>query len=813
MKNHSQNEIFVTPAPQNWHFDTGHFRFDQSVAIYTIQDFINPAHFLKAALQTDHKLTLDIHPVTQNSMEKKGIYILSPDFLNIILKTVNDDRTRFTPVMENEGYILIIRKQYIFLISKSTAGAFYGIQTLRFLTGHNNNQIQLPQLTIQDWPDMQIRGFSDDISRGQVSTPDHFKRIIRYLARYKMNVYMPYIEDLFQFKNYPAIGKNRGALSAKECIELQDYAAQYFVDIIPVFQTLGHYENLLIQPEFMSLADFPGAASLDITSDDTYSFLEKCLDEIVPVFRSVYFHMGADESYDVGSGASRSDTLKHGIAAVHAKHYNKVYQLLKKYDKKIIMYGDIVLEHPGILKDLPRDIMILDWHYDIREHYESTGIFDKSGHDFIVSPGNQNWSRIFPDLERARKNIHNIIDDGHAKGALGAITSSWGDFGGANLRELNYYQIAYAAHNAWNKNKNNLEQFEQAFFRDFYGSDDPGFKKTYDTLSRYSEYYDLNYFFAHPFYPLTFDRDKLNRRSTELTRAYGSLISELQELKVKATRNKKHLDIPEFCASLYHWTALLNQIQLELDNSHESSPELLMKQLSVLEKKLLEIKSTFKDLWLRYNKPDNLERILNLYDRVQKQLAIKKTEIKNSNLDLNGRLETPFISCPCDPETEKPGQVIYLRKKFSLRGPAETAWLHVIADSHAHIWLNGQKAAELVATRTLSAIVEAERVKMWNVAEYLVKGENTLAVKVSNYKPESMPSVNLILNCPELKFRITGDDNWKVHNREENNWQACEFTDSYWENAVRTENKWIISRPYFEHGLPGRIEFFRTPIY
>ena len=91
----------------------------------------------------------------------------------------------------------------------------------------------LPAISIIDWPDMKMRGISDDISRGQVSTLDNFKKIIRNLARYKMNVYMPYLEDMVQLDSYPSIGKGRGALSKQEVKELVDYAGKYFIDVIP----------------------------------------------------------------------------------------------------------------------------------------------------------------------------------------------------------------------------------------------------------------------------------------------------------------------------------------------------------------------------------------------------------------------------------------------------------------------------------------------------------------------------------------------------------------------------------------------------
>jgi len=477
------------------------------------------------------------------------------------------------------------------------------------------------------------------------------------------------------------------------------------------------------------------------------------------------------------------------------------------------MYGDIVLEYPDILQDLPRDIIIMDWHYDVKNHYDSTDLFKKSGLPFIVSPGNQNWSRIFPELEHSIQNIHQFIQNGHFNGASGAITSSWGDFGGANLRELNYYQIAYAANCAWNKNNNDITQFNKSFFRDFYGSDDPGFANAYHILSHISEYYDLNYLYSHPFYQPVSEIDKLNGRSIELEQIYKKLNIKLQRLRTIAKRNKTHLDILEFCGTLYHWTALLNQLQIALYKAQKSSSDLLIKQITLLENKLTGIKSTFKTLWLRYNKEDNLHKIIELMDRVQKYLLIKKAEIQTGNLEFNGRLESPFISFPLNKKTKNFNPVIYLRKKFILNESINATWLQAIADSHATIWINEHYIGELVATRTLSAVVEAERVKMWEVSKYLKKGENILAVKVINYKPSGNASVNIFLNCPEVNSRIKGDETWKAYNREEKNWQALDFAAQHWENAVKSENNWIISRPYFDHQLTSRIEFFKNPIY
>jgi N-acetyl-beta-hexosaminidase len=113
----------------------------------------------------------------------------------------------------------------------------------------------VPGASVLDFPHHVMRGISDDISRGQVSTLENFKKIVRFIARYKMNTYSLYMEDMFTFRNHPLIGKGRGALTAAELKELDAYAKRYFVDILPAFQTLGHCENLLSIPEYLGYAE------------------------------------------------------------------------------------------------------------------------------------------------------------------------------------------------------------------------------------------------------------------------------------------------------------------------------------------------------------------------------------------------------------------------------------------------------------------------------------------------------------------------------------------------------------------------------
>ncbi|MDZ7821602.1 MAG: glycoside hydrolase family 20 zincin-like fold domain-containing protein [Candidatus Marinimicrobia bacterium] len=270
----------------------------------------------------------------------------------------------------SEAYSLEISSGKILIRSGTGKGLFYGLMSVAQLVKAAEDGT-IPTLRILDYPDMMWRGISDDFSRGQVSTMENFETILRFLGEYKQNIYMPYMEDVIQMDKYPDIGAGRGALSKQEIAELQNIAKQYFVQVIPIFQTLGHYENILSDPKYMQYAEYPGAASLNSIDENTDRFLFNMLDEVIPQFKSEYFHIGCDESRDVGLGASKAFVKKKGSARIHADHYNKVYHHVTAQGKKVIMYGDIILRYPEIMDMIPQDIIIVDWHYRPSDHYPS----------------------------------------------------------------------------------------------------------------------------------------------------------------------------------------------------------------------------------------------------------------------------------------------------------------------------------------------------------------------------------------------------------------------------------------------------------
>ncbi len=808
----SETPPAIIPVPQEWTWEQGIFSTGNADSLVVRTDgSLNPEPLFSVFLQ-EWKLPLTKESPSTDSSPQVVLLNASTSEAKIVL---NNLETLFTKQMGKEGYVLQITPTIMRIIARTDHGVFNAAQSLLFLLRQHVETKELPAISIRDWPDLEMRGITDDISRGQVSTMANFKTIIRFLGEHKMNVYMPYLEDLFQFESYPSIGKNRGALSPNECRELIDFAKSYHIDIIPIFQTLGHYENLLLQPEFIDLAEFPGAASLNTGSEKTYEFLKTVLSEIVPVFDSIYFHMGADESWDVGKGASRRKTSRYGLATVHAQHYRRVYDMIRQYDKQIMMYGDIVLRHPTILNEIPKDLIMFDWHYYPNEQYRSTEVFSRAGQPFIVSAGVHNWRKVFPNLTHALANIENLTRDGYENGAMGSITSNWGDFGGPNFRELNYYPYAFSALCSWNVEATNTNSFESTFFSHFYGSDDPGYAHVYHLLADLTQRVEFLEFFGHPFYPLEERPINIIQNSYQLD-LYGTTIHrELSDLKAFTPRNPEHLDYLEICADLFTWYGRLSDVRLNLhrinryelnrDVKQQSAPR-LQARIRDLRTEWQRLSGRYKKLWLRNNREANLQRLEALFERVGTYLRIKEDELDRLDFGFHGRMPAPFVSLPG--ASEKPVSTIYLRKTIALPEKPDTAWLQLIADSHATFWINGDRVDSVYAQRSLSAWVERHRVKSWDVSDRLTPGDNTIAIRVRSYEPDQPAAANIWFEIPEINFTLTSDNNWRVNDHVRAKWFEPSYSHNDWFIAKPVKNSWNISRPYFQYELPSRIEFY-----
>ena len=723
-----------------------------------------------------------------------------------------------TDGLGEQGYVLLVDGEGAVAAAGSEAGRFYAMMSLAQLVRRSNEGWTLPSVTIRDLPSLALRGVSDDISRGQTSTMEDFKRLVRTMARWKMNLYTPYMEDMFELESHPDFSQERGAFTAAQARELCRYAARYHVRVVPIFQCLGHLENVLKEPEYEHLAEFPGAHCLSPAVEETYDFIRDALVEVAGAFDDEFLHVGCDESWDIGRGQSRAMKKRHGLSGTHAIHYNKVHTMVTGLDRRMLMYGDIILNNPRILDKIPRDIVIVDWHYNAARNFPSVKKFRGAGFDVIVSPSVRNYNKIFPEWGRALTNIENLTLEGIRNGALGSLVSCWGDNGSYSFRQYNLWGYAFGASVAWNHKRTDRKALEAAFWRSLLGVEDSAplveANALLATLGRRFTLYD---WWRQPMMGLSTSgpvRDK--KEPLAAGRAMVDDMDRALDLltKVDAVHNRWYLDLLTFAA--LSGRLLADKYSYNGEAESGAGIGILHERALGLHRGAHRLRARYSSLWRSLNHPSGLENNLRLWDRQLDGWAGAVQALTDGRLpqapDISSRWIAPRGSSKAK-RLRRP-RSSYIRCEFNVAAGADSTLpemlVQLMGESHVEAWLNGKHFGHVTARRSLSLIVEFERAKIFAVGNLLVPGLNVLSIKITNYEGRT-PGCNVFAEIYDkdgkLSDRILSVPGWSGLETENppDGWNDPEFADN-WKSCEKYSLGARVSAPQLAKGINSRIQ-------
>jgi len=384
--------------------------------------------------------------------------------------------------LNDEGYVLIVGASHVIVAGRTAAGTFYGMQTLKQLVRGDGADAYVPGAKVVDWPTMRWRAVSDDISRGPVPTVDYIKRQIRTEAAFKLNMHSFYMEHTFASESHPLIGPPGGSLTPAEIRELVTYARRYHVELVPEQQTFGHLHKALRLEKYADLAETPYGDVLSPQQEGSYKLVADWYRELNELFPGRFFHIGADETFELGEGQSREAAKARGVGAIYFEHLNRVRDVLKPYNRRLMFWGDIALHHPDLIGNIPKDMIVMNWQYGARDDFASSiNPFKDAGLEQFVCPGAQNWNQVFPNLEAATKNITNFVRDGQKAGAIGMMNTTWDD-DGEGLFEATWYSIVLGAAASWQEGTVDVDKFDHDFDWAFFRHEGDQFVKAERTL-------------------------------------------------------------------------------------------------------------------------------------------------------------------------------------------------------------------------------------------------------------------------------------------------------------------------------------------
>lgn len=235
---------------------------------------------------------------------------------------------------KKEAYKITITSKKI-TVTGSEEGLFYAVQSLLQLLPNKikNQEIKLPCVTLEDEPRYSYRGLHLDVCRHFFSV-DVIKDFIAQMSYYKLNNFHWHLTDdqgwRIEIKKYPKlteIGSKRaqtlvgnkferspyffdgnpygGFYTQEQIKEVVKFAEDHYVNIIPEIEMPGHataavtaYPNLSCFPD----RNYKVVESWGVFEDifcagkeETFTFLEDVLTEVMALFPSKYIHIGGDE--------------------------------------------------------------------------------------------------------------------------------------------------------------------------------------------------------------------------------------------------------------------------------------------------------------------------------------------------------------------------------------------------------------------------------------------------------------------------------------------------------------------------------------
>lgn len=393
------------------------------------------------------------------SEKKRIVKATGNDYTYISIGTL--DPWKFPPPDHLQGYRLVVHEKGALITAKSEQGMFYGCTTWNQLIQQAHGS--LFTMDISDWPALEYRGIMLDISRGRVFSLNYLKQLVVRLASMKINVLQLYIEHTYRFVGKESIWEGSGALGKEEIVELQAFCSDHFIELQPNLQSFGHCNRILTSSEFRHLRESDLYWTLSPALEETYEFLSSLYDDFLPIFESTMLNIDSDETYDLGSGKSKELQAEMGTGKLYLQHLMRVRELAKAHEKRIMVFGDVIIKYPELIPQLPDDMVFLDWIYDPKPYYPSTEIFSKSGKTFWVCPGTGSWNSLFPRQDGAVKNILTLVRQGIESGAQGMLLCDWADHGGYAMPAPSEYSYALGATVSWSKNIPSLSEFDEAF--------------------------------------------------------------------------------------------------------------------------------------------------------------------------------------------------------------------------------------------------------------------------------------------------------------------------------------------------------------
>lgn len=286
-------------------------------------------------------------------------------------------------------------------------------------------------------------GLMFDCSRNAVMNQRAVKHAIDLISDLGYNFLMLYTEDTFEVNNHPYFGHLRGRYSKSEIKDLDKYAKEKGIELIPCIQTLAHLNGIFRWPQYKEICDCDDI--LLIGDERTYTLIDDIFATLNEVYTSKTVHIGMDEAELFGCGKYLKINSYKDRTELFLEHLNRVSEIAQKYDFNLIMWGDMFFKlanngnyYDGKVDDslkakIPSNVTVCYWDYYScdKEHYDNNIKNNQAVQEKIwFAGGAWTWGGFAPHNHFSLKANKAAIESCIEHGVEDVCITLWGDNGG-----------------------------------------------------------------------------------------------------------------------------------------------------------------------------------------------------------------------------------------------------------------------------------------------------------------------------------------------------------------------------------------------
>jgi hypothetical protein len=553
------------------------------------------------------------------------------------------NKLSFDAPMLDEGYVVVSRHtaeghSTVAIIGHTAAGVFYGVQTLKQMLQQDGVAAKLWTGTIRDWPAMKYRGLHDDLSRGPFPTLTFQEHQLEVLAAHKVNLYSPYFEHTLEYPNDPLAAPPGSSLTRAEAQELEAFAHRLHIMIVPEQEAFGHLHHVLQYEKYSDLAETPHGHVIAPGQPGSQPLIKSWFTQIAEDFPGPFLHIGADETFELGTGRTKAAVDQRGLGPVYAEFLTTIHATLAPLHRRLLFWGDVATTDPAAIPGLPKDMIAIPWIYHHKDSYDADILpFKNAGIETWVAPGDANWRQVYPLGNVALDNIAGFVEAGQRLGSTGELTTVWAD-DGESLFNQDWFGVLFGAAAGWQPGRSSGRQYQASFGRVFYGDTTGRIDMAQQELLAAESLIDVSNetFWLDPWSPAGLAKGAAMRPKIHDARLHAERAIELIETALandRHLRERDALQAMELGARRIDFIGLKFQLSDEMraayakayamqgDSKRENETQELLFSITSMNGRCQDLrdgysmlKNLYRESWLAENRPYWLDNVQVRYD-------------------------------------------------------------------------------------------------------------------------------------------------------------------------------------------------------